>query len=295
MAAGGGVATTIAVVAALAAAALFGVSTVLQQAAARAEPAAPGAHVLRWRLLGRLARRPRWLIAVGLAAVSYGVQALALAFGPLVLVQPLAAMDLLFALPLLARRNRRRLRRDEWLGSALVVTGVGLFLALSRPGEGRTAPPLADWIPVLAAIGSVVFVATALASRMSAGTRTALLASAGASVFALVDALSKSLVGQLRDDGLVTLMRWEPYALLAAGLTGLLLAQTAFRSGSLLISLPIIDTLEPIGAVLVGALVFDEHVARSLPLLVGQLLAAAVAVAGIVVLDRSPLTTSMRG
>ncbi|MCX5317881.1 hypothetical protein OHA03_46065 [Streptomyces sp. NBC_00154] len=83
-------------------------------------------------------------------------------------------------------------------------------------------------------------------------------------------------------------MQWEPYALLLVGGAGLLLAQSSFQAGSLTISLPLIDTIEPIGAVLIGAAVFHERLATSGYLAV-QILGAALAVTGIVILDRSPL------
>jgi hypothetical protein len=108
--------------------------------------------------------------------------------------------------------------------------------------------------------------------------------------FAFVDALSKSFVGLIRRDGLgPSLLRWEPYVLLCVGIVGLVLSQSAFQSGPLSVSLPIIDTLEPTGAVAIGALVFHEHVSASPAILVVQLCGGAAALLGIFILDRSPL------
>jgi len=77
-------ATAIAVLAALAAAASFGVAAALQHRQARLTPDAGGV-----RLLARLAAQPLWLAGIALAALAYGLQALALAFGPLALVAPI--------------------------------------------------------------------------------------------------------------------------------------------------------------------------------------------------------------
>jgi hypothetical protein len=96
-------------------------------------------------------------------------------------------------------------------------------------------------------------------------------------------------VGLVDDRGVAAFATWEPYALLVAGLTAMVLAQGAYRAGPLLTSLPIIDTVEPVGAVLIGATAFGEHLGGSAALWSAQLSAAAVAVAGIVLLDRSPL------
>ncbi|WP_329190652.1 hypothetical protein [Actinacidiphila glaucinigra] len=63
---------------------------------------------------------------------------------------------------------------------------------------------------------------------------------------------------------------------------------SSFQAGSLAVSLPLIDTIEPIGAVLAGADRLNERLATSGHLAV-QVLGAALAVTGIVILDRSPL------
>ena len=92
--------TVIAVIAALLAAFCFAVAALVQQTVARATGADEAMHP---RLLLDLARRPLWLAGIGLDALSFFILAFALAFGPLALVQPLASLDVLFALPLIAR------------------------------------------------------------------------------------------------------------------------------------------------------------------------------------------------
>lgn len=271
---------------ALGAAGLFGTSTVLQQAAARREEDLPlvGVKVLR-----RLLHRPRWLASLLLSGVSFGVQALALTFGPLVLVLPISATDLLFALPILARKRHLRLRGVDWIAAGLVATGVATFLVLSPRSAGRPEPDLVAWAVVVAGVGGALLLMLPLALRRRAIARTALLAGAGGLVFALVDALSKAFVGSIGAHGAAALLRWEPYALLVAGVTGIVLGQGAYRSGSLLVSLPIIDSVEPVGGVLIGATAFGEQIAKSPGVLAFQLAAGVIAVVGIVILDRSPL------
>lgn len=278
--------TALSVLFALAAAALFGTSTVLQQTAARREANVP---LLGVRVVRRLLHRPRWLAAVVLSGVSFGAQALALAFGPLTLVLPISATDLLFALPILAHTRHIRLRRRDWLAAAMVAAGIAGFLAFLPRSAGRVEPHLIDWAYVVLGVGAVVAITLPIARRRGTTTRTALIAVAGAVVFALVDALSKAFVGSIGAHGVGALLRWEPYGLLLAGATGIVLGQGAYRSGSLLVSLPVIDSVEPVGGVLIGATVFGERIAGSPTSFALQLIAAAVAVGGIVVLDRSPL------
>lgn len=281
-------ATGIAVLAALLAACCFGVAAVLQQAAARS---APEGESLRPRLLFDLARRPMWLAGVAMSVFSYAVQGLALAFGPLVLVQPLAATDLVFALPLLAHLHGTRLTRSEVAGIACTAGGVAAFLTVLPVTRETRAPSLSAWIPLLLVVGSLVLLLVPAGLRHSSRgpVRTGLYAAAAGVLFALLDALTKSTAELLRASGLQVVGHWEPYALLAVGGLGLLLAQSSFQAGSLAVSLPIIDTVEPIGSVVIGAVVFHERLAASTGTLTVQLLGALLAVAGIVVLDRSPL------
>lgn len=278
--------TALSALLALLAAALFGTSSVLQQMAAQQERDLP---LMGVRLMRRLIRRPRWLAALALSGLSFGVQALALSFGPLVLVLPIAATDLLFALPILAHVRRQRLRGSDWTAAALVAGGVAAFLLLSRSAPGRVEPHLVDWAFVGAGVTGAAAAMLVLARKASVMMRTALLAGAGAEVFSLVDALSKAFVGLVASRGASALLAWQPYGLLLAGVTGMVLGQGAYRSGSLLVSLPIIDSVEPIGGVLIGATAFGEHTAASPLALLLELLAGTVAVLGIVMLDRSSL------
>ncbi|GGX79623.1 DMT family transporter [Streptomyces anandii] len=270
--------------AALASACCFAAAAVMQQSAAASVPESDS---LRPRLILDLLRRPLWLAGIGMSFFSYVIQGVALAFGPLVLVLPLAALDLVFALPMVALRRRRRLTAAEVTGAACTSGGVAAFLAVLPPPAGIVAPSVGDWLPLLAVAAGCVCVLVPVGRRRAGRPRTALYAAAAGVMFALLDSLTKSTAGLFREDGVGTLAHWEPYALLLVGGTGMLLAQSSFQAGSLTVSLPIIDTLEPIGGVLMGAVVFQERLATSWALAV-QGLGALAAVAGIVILGRSP-------
>jgi putative exporter of polyketide antibiotics len=90
----------IAVVAALCAAFCFALGALIQQGAARQTHA----RTLRFGLLVALAHERRWLAGIAITVVSFGIQGAELAFGPLALVQPLVATEVLFALPMWDRQ-----------------------------------------------------------------------------------------------------------------------------------------------------------------------------------------------
>lgn len=277
--------TAVAVIGALLAALTFAVAAVLQQAAASSEPETES---LKPGLLLRLVRQPLWLAGVAMAAASYILQGVALAFGTLVLVMPLASTDLLFALPLVAWRTHRRLARPEIVGAACNAGGVAIFLAVLPSSEGMEVPTLADWLPLVAVVAALVAALIAVGIRFPGHVRTGAYAAAAGLLFALLDALTKSAATLFREDGLAALGHWEPYALAAVGGLGLVVVQSSYQAGSLAVSLPVIDTVEPVGSVLMGATVFAEPLATSWAL-AAQVVAGVLAVAGIVILSRSAL------
>jgi hypothetical protein len=143
------------------------------------------------------------------------------------------------------------------------------------------------WAPVIMTAGAFATVAGLAAMRTHGTTQVIWLAAGAGIVYGVVDALTKSTVDLLADQGFATMLRWEPYALLAAGALGTLLDQSAFRAGALSVSLPVIDTLEPVSAVVIGAFVFGERLAASPGQLAAQLAGGAAAAAGIAALSRS--------
>jgi drug/metabolite transporter (DMT)-like permease len=298
--------TALAALAALGAAGSFGVAAALQHRQAQLAPRADGPS---FRLLARLAGRPLWLAGILLAATAYGLQALALAFGPLALVAPIVATDLLFALPVAAGWSRR-LGPREWAGCALAAGGVAAFLAAAPPSPGRSDATPRAWLLAFALVALICVLAVAAArlaaarlaggrpggGRPSAGTAGAVLtATAAGAVFGLTAAVTLSLTRLLRAAGPgATLAHWEPWALVALGTAGLLLSASAFQAGPLAASLPVMDTVEPVCGVLLGTLLFGERLAGSPAGLAVQLAGAAAAIAGITLLGRYPGTPELR-
>ena len=281
--------TVIAVVAALLAAFCFAVAALVQQTVARA---AGADEVMHPRLLLDLARRPRWLAGIGLDAMSFLILALALAFGPLALVQPLASLDVLFALPLIARLQGRRLTMGDGIGAVTVAGGIVIFLAVAPPTGGVKAPSLTTWAPVFVAAGTLSAIAALAGLRVSGKARVIWLAVAAGSVYGVLSALTKATVDVVAVRGAGVLLTWEPWALLLCGIIGALLGQSAYSSGALSLSLPVLDTLAPIVAVVIAATVFDEKLASSAWQLGVQLAGGALAVAGIAMLSRSAIVAA---
>ena len=278
-------AVMIAVLAGLGAACSFGVGIALQHRQVQQERGRSPV-----RLLAQLARRRLWLAGLGLAVAAYGLQAVALAFGPLALVAPIVATDLLFALPIAAVWERRPMRAVDWAGCALVGTSVAVFVICSPRSPGRSDAPAEDWLLAFAAVALISAGAIAAAAVGRRSTRASLLSVGAGVVFGMTAAVTLSLTRLIRfGDPAAVLAHWQPWAVVALGITGLTLSASAYKAGSLRASLPIMDTVEPVSGVLIGTLVFGERLATAPAVLMLQAAAAAGAVVGIVLLGRSPL------
>src|SRR5262249_58151463 len=119
---------------------------------ARVRAGAAGGRAVPRALVRRRPRRPVWLAGLAAVIVGWGGQAAALGLGRLVVIEPVLATSLLFALALAARRDRRRLSRAEWAATLAVVAGLAVFLVVGQPTGGqRTAGAAALGMAALAA------------------------------------------------------------------------------------------------------------------------------------------------
>jgi hypothetical protein len=120
------------------------------------------------------------------------------------------------------------------------------------------------------------------------------LAAAAGTLFGLQSALLRTVSVRLGRGVLQTLTSWHPYALAVVAIAGVLCSQSAFQAGPVAVSLPVIDTLEPSVAILIGAVAFGEHLAYSPGAIVLEIVSWAVIIAGVIILDRSPVILGLQ-
>lgn len=281
----------VAVIAAIAAGFMFAVGAVLQQSAARQISADKS---LSLRLLLELVHRRRWLVGIGSDAVSFGLQALALAFGPLALVQPLAVTGLVFAVPLAVRRRGRKLHTREWLATVAVAAGLAAFLAAASPSEGVPQTTPWRWVLVVASVAGLMAVGVVLGRILGGVVRPSLYGLAAAAAFGLLAALTKASTHLLGEGAATFFTAWQPYAMAVVAVAGAVVQQSAFQAGPLPASLPVMDAVEPTIAVCIGVFAFDEHLDMSAAALTAQAIGICALLVGIVVLDRSPLIAELQ-
>ena len=261
---------------ALAASFVFALGTVLQHRAAASTPDEEAGA----RLLLRLARRPVWLAGMAIDALGFVCHAAALGAGRLVLVQPLLATSLVFALPLGAALDHRRITRRELQAAVVVTAGLIAFLAVADPSGGHNDAPLGRWLVAFATGGAVAAAASLLGRGAAPARRAVLLGSAAGVLFGLSAALTKTTVEQLDEGVMAVLTDWPVYALLIVGYAGTAYAQSSLQTGALGPAVATQTIFDPLASVLLGTLVLGEHVHDSALGALATLLAVTAMVGG---------------
>jgi drug/metabolite transporter (DMT)-like permease len=263
---------------AITAAATFAVANVVQQRQAarlRTEVAFDSAVLLR------LIRRPLWLAGLGLVILSLSLQATALGLGRLVVIEPVLACSLLFALALSAWADRRWMRPSEWLAAIATFAGLVVFLSVAQPSGGNsTAPPLQ--LGLAAVIAVVVAVIAVVASRRMSPLRRALTLGIGGGIAAgVTDALTKTFAVLVGTHQLGAFADPRPYLLVVIGLLTYTLQQNGYRAASLAAFLPVFSVLDPAVGSLLGLFLYHERLGDSPGQIVAEVAAVLAATWGI--------------
>ncbi|MEU4809081.1 DMT family transporter [Nocardia fluminea] len=245
------------IVCALIAAMLIALGAVAQQRAAAAVPAGTS-------LLGGLLRSPRWWAGIVGDVGGYAMQVLALAFGAVLVVQPILVSALVFALPLSARLNGKRITARAATTALILVAALALFLIVGRPTAGEDSAPFREWVVPLAILLGVILTATVTGLLITSRSGQALaLGLAGGALFGVAAALTDRVVTLFGDGIGAVLGGWQTWTLVAAGLLGVYLQQRAFQAGPLSASLPAATIAEPLAAAFLGLTALGEHLRTS--------------------------------
>ena len=193
-----------------------------------------------------------------MAGAGFGLQAAALGFGSVVLVQALSVTSLLFALVINAKVNHRRITRWQWIWAVLLAAAVAVVVTVGNPQAGNPRGSFKTWAVVAAIMGPALILCLIGARIFSSPVKALLLGLLSGSLWGLFSVLTKGVVDQL-GRGIPALLRMpELYVWAVLGIAATAWEQSAFRAGPLTASLPAVTISEPIVGSVLGVTVLGE-------------------------------------
>ncbi|MGJ0117830.1 DMT family transporter [Williamsia sp. MIQD14] len=201
----------------------------------------------------------RWWLGVLIAAGGFALQAVALGLGTLLLVQPLIVLSVLFALPMEAYLDHRRLTFQEWKWGIVLTLCIAAFVLIAMPTPSESSP--GPWVFV----GTVVAVLVVLAGLVvgakfvSLHYRALLFGSASGLLTGVQSFLVKGVVTQMGDGILHIFVHPELYLIIVVAGGSVWAQQLAFAAHDLQTSFPAMTVMEPAVAMALGVLLLGER------------------------------------
>jgi hypothetical protein len=277
----------VAVLLAIAGAITFGASDVIEQRATHKVAKRPP---LDFKLFADLVANRLWLIGITVDISASAMQAIALHFGPLALVQPILVLDLLFAVVITAVLTRKR--PDGVIGAGVLCCtgGLALFLAVARPTS--PAVTVAPTVLIPLGIGVAGTIALCLIAWRVSPQKFLPLATAFAcgAIFGITAFLLKEITQTIGLGFNPPSQQWPLYAFIIAEPLGFLLNQNAFQESSLIAPVLAIRTVtDPLVAIGIGLVWLNEQLASSPAAIAAEVAGLIIMSAGVVALAyRSP-------
>ncbi|MDX3730847.1 DMT family transporter [Streptomyces caniscabiei] len=203
-------------------------------------------------------RRPVWWAAVGLNGLGGLLHVVALAYGPLSLVQPLGALTIVFALPMAALFVGRRAGATAWRGAIMATVGLAGLLSLVGSAEAQSLETAERVLVAVVSGGAVAALTVAgRAAHRHPAVRSILLAVASGVAFGMSSVFTKTVAVDWTHG--VALSDVPSLAVIGVFATaGLLLSQAAYRGAGLAAPLATLTVVNPVVAAAVGITMFGE-------------------------------------
>ncbi|KES09163.1 membrane protein [Streptomyces toyocaensis] len=203
-------------------------------------------------------RRPGWWAAVVLNGLGGLLHVVALAYGPLSLVQPLGALTIVFALPMAALFVGRRAGATAWRGAIMATVGLAGLLSLVGASDAQSLDTAQRVAVALGTAGAVVaLMAAARAVHRHPAVRSILLATASGVAFGMSSVFTKTVAVDWT--GGVTAGDLPSLAVIGVLATaGMLLSQASYRGAGLAAPLATLTVVNPVVAAAVGITMFGE-------------------------------------
>ncbi|KUN38605.1 hypothetical protein AQJ30_13765 [Streptomyces longwoodensis] len=203
-------------------------------------------------------RRPGWWAALALNGLGGLLHVVALAYGPLSLVQPLGALTIVFALPMAALFVRRRAGATAWRGAIMATVGLAGLLSLVGASDAQSLSGAQRVFVALVTGGAVVALMVAgRAAHRHPAVRSVLLATGSGIAFGMSSVFTKTVAVDW--SGGVTPSDLPSLAVIGVFATaGVLLSQASYKDAGLAAPLATLTVVNPVVAAVVGITMFGE-------------------------------------
>jgi drug/metabolite transporter (DMT)-like permease len=203
-------------------------------------------------------RRPSWWAAVALNGLGGLLHVVALAYGPLSLVQPLGALTIVFALPMAALFVGRRAGATAWRGAIMATVGLAGLLSLVGASDAHSLSTAQRVFAGLVTTAAVVALMIAgRAAHRHPVVRSMLLATASGIAFGMSSVFTKTVTVDW--DGGVSASDLPSLAAIGVLATaGMMLSQASYRGAGLAAPLATLTVVNPVVAAVVGITMFGE-------------------------------------
>ncbi|MGW0085291.1 DMT family transporter [Streptomyces sp. NPDC003393] len=203
-------------------------------------------------------RRPAWWAAVALNGLGALLHVVALACGPLSLVQPLGALTIVFALPMAALFVGRRAGAAAWRGAVMATVGLAGLLSLVGASDTQSLGAAQRLAVAVVTGGAVVALTVAgRAAHRHPAVRSVLLATGSGIAFGMSSVFTKTVAVDW-SDGVSAADLPSLAAIGVLATAGMLLSQASYRGGGLAAPLATLTVVNPVVAAAVGITMFGE-------------------------------------
>ncbi|MBP2052165.1 drug/metabolite transporter (DMT)-like permease [Streptomyces griseochromogenes] len=203
-------------------------------------------------------RRVGWWAGLALNALGGVLHVVALAYGPLSLVQPLGALTIVFALPMAALFVGRKAGATAWRGAIMATVGLAGLLSVVGSSDTHSLDTAQRVAVALVTGGAVVALMIAgRAAHRHPAVRSVLLATGAGIAFGMSSVFTKTVAVDW-DNG-ISLGEVPSLAVIGVfAAAGVLLSQASYRGGGLAAPLATLTVVNPVLAAAVGILMFGE-------------------------------------
>ncbi|OCG75791.1 DMT family transporter [Microbacterium sediminis] len=206
----------------------------------------------------RLLRRPSWLIGTVLLGFAILCQLSALAVAPLIVVQPLGAVSLVITTLLNAQATGHLPTRKSLTAIGLCVGGIFVFVIVAAMFASERTLSEYELLVVLAILLVVVIVLGGAWALLRKRLSALFYITAAGVLYGFVATLAKVVIKRIQAGDFEWITIVCLVALVAAAVVGGYFVQTAYSSGPPDLVIAGLTVIDPIVAVLIGALVLGE-------------------------------------